>query len=123
MNTKTETTKIAPTVDDLIDGYTRAQLVILAANVTEALRLTEAEARSKAKADALALIEAAGFDAHELFAVEAQGRAGAEAKPKAEKVIKYRDDKGNVWSGRGKRPNWVTAFVDAGGDLDTIKLA
>lgn len=105
---------VAPMVDELRE-LPRSQLLILQANVTEALRLTEAEARKKAKADALALIEAAGFSADELFGDKAP-------KPKVERQIRYRDDKGNEWSGRGKRPEWVNGFVAGGGDLETIKV-
>jgi DNA-binding protein H-NS len=29
-------------------------------------------------------------------------------------VVKYRDETGNTWSGRGKRPNWFKAALEAG---------
>ncbi len=29
-------------------------------------------------------------------------------------TIKYRDDKGNAWSGRGKTPKWMLTALDAG---------
>lgn len=108
-------TYVAPMVDELRD-LPRSQLLILQANVTEALRLTEAEARKKAKADALSLIEAAGFTPDELFGDKAP-------RPRAERQVRYRDDKGNDWTGRGKRPEWVNEFVAGGGDLETIKVA
>lgn len=28
--------------------------------------------------------------------------------------IKYRDDKGNAWSGRGKTPKWLLSAIEAG---------
>jgi DNA-binding protein H-NS len=34
---------------------------------------------------------------------------------------KYSDGKGNFWSGRGKRPAWVAAELDAGKSLDELK--
>lgn len=93
----------------------RADLLALQADVTEALRQTEADARKKAKADALSLIEAAGFTADELFGDKAP-------KPRVERQVRYRNDKGNEWTGRGKRPEWVNEFVASGGDLEAIKI-
>lgn len=115
----TKAKALAPTVDELNETYERGQLVILAANVAEALRLTEAEARKKAKADAEALLEAAGFSPAEIF------MNMAEKKPKGEKTpapIKYRDEQGNTWAGKGKRPAWVVSYLEAGGDLETLKV-
>ena len=33
-------------------------------------------------------------------------------------AIKYRDDDGNTWSGRGKHPGWLTEKLDAGHQLE-----
>jgi DNA-binding protein H-NS len=35
---------------------------------------------------------------------------------------KYQDTSGNTWSGRGKRPRWVTAAIDSGVSLDTLLI-
>jgi DNA-binding protein H-NS len=35
-------------------------------------------------------------------------------KPKAVGVIRFRDEAGNSWTGRGKRPNWFKAAIAAG---------
>jgi len=36
---------------------------------------------------------------------------------------KYRDDKGNTWTGRGKTPRWLVAAEKAGKSRDTFKIA
>ena len=47
-------------------------------------------------------------------------------KPKTEKrgpvAPKYRDpsDSANTWTGRGRKPKWVEAFLSSGGQLDQI---
>jgi len=116
MNTKTEKTTI--TLDDLLK-MPRRELLQLEKDVAEAVKQTSVTARNATKEAILALAAESGFGLAELF-----GGVGTKLpKPKAEKVVRYRDDKGNEWTGRGKRPGWVTAFVDAGGDLETIKLA
>jgi DNA-binding protein H-NS len=51
----------------------------------------------------------------------ASGR-GAARKPTARKAmavrkpvpVKYRDEEGHTWTGRGKRPNWFKAALEAG---------
>jgi DNA-binding protein H-NS len=35
-------------------------------------------------------------------------------KAKAAGVIRFRDEAGNSWTGRGKRPNWFKAAIAAG---------
>lgn len=43
-------------------------------------------------------------------------------KPTAEKTIKYRDGE-NTWSGgRGRKPLWVQAIIEAGEDIEKYKI-
>lgn len=37
-------------------------------------------------------------------------------------AVKYRDDKGNTWTGVGKRPNWVRAALDGGATLEQFRV-
>ncbi|MFT3819850.1 MAG: H-NS histone family protein [Rubrivivax sp.] len=39
-----------------------------------------------------------------------KGRAARTTRPSAGGAVKYRDESGHTWSGRGRRPQW---FVDA----------
>ena len=34
--------------------------------------------------------------------------------------IKYRDEAGNSWTGRGKRPNWFKAAIESGTSLEDL---
>jgi DNA-binding protein H-NS len=34
---------------------------------------------------------------------------------------KYRDNNGNTWGGKGKRPAWITAIVDGGGNIEDYR--
>ena len=50
---------------------------------------------------------------------KARGKKAASAKAaprqaKAAGVIRFRDEAGNSWTGRGKRPNWFKAAIAAG---------
>ena len=43
---------------------------------------------------------------------------------KASRIAKYRDpaDASNTWGGRGKRPAWLQAYLDAGRDKDEFLI-
>ena len=59
----------------------------------------------------------------------AGGRLGAaseegSARPRRGRPvpIRYRDDEGNTWTGRGKQPNWLRAHVEAGHDIEEFRV-
>jgi DNA-binding protein H-NS len=52
---------------------------------------------------------------------KAEGRKGNEA-PKRQAAVKYRDQSGNTWSGRGLKPRWLTAALEAGGLLEDFAV-
>lgn len=41
----------------------------------------------------------------------------------ARRPVKYRDDKGNTWTGVGKRPNWILTALAAGAELESFRVA
>lgn len=43
-------------------------------------------------------------------------RTGAKVPPK------YRDQSGNTWTGRGKTPKWVTAAIESGMSLESLRI-
>jgi DNA-binding protein H-NS len=50
-----------------------------------------------------------GFDIHELFGRKGNGK-GARGKV----AVKYRDNAGNTWTGRGRMPRWMVAATKGG---------
>ncbi len=42
------------------------------------------------------------------------------AKKGAASAPKFKDDQGNVWSGRGPRPTWFKAALEAGKSPDEL---
>jgi DNA-binding protein H-NS len=65
-------------------------------------------------------IEHYGITPQEIFGAKAKrGRPAGSARkvrvPKNDRpAVKYRDENGNVWSGRGPRPGWFKAALEAG---------
>ncbi|MBN8752844.1 MULTISPECIES: H-NS family nucleoid-associated regulatory protein [Variovorax] len=96
----------------------------------EAERLRREEA-----SDVLSRIKEAiavyGFSAADLGFGRKAGRVAAVSKPGAKKTRgvakkgaasapKFKDDQGNVWSGRGPRPTWFKAALEAGKSPDEL---
>lgn len=84
--------------------------------------------RLKEQADAIRQKEITGviekirvqIDKYGLTA-EDLGLAARRRRPRA--APKYRSPKGDkTWSGRGRRPNWVKAYTDAGGKLEELEI-
>jgi len=74
--------------------------------------------RSDAIADVKAKIKTYGLTASEL------GLSGSTRKPaKAKPNAKYRDGKGNTWSGgRGRKPQWVKDILTSGQDIEKFAV-
>ena len=50
---------------------------------------------------------------------------GENNKPKPVKTlpVKYRDDNGNTWTGRGKKPTWLVSALAGGALLEDFAVA
>lgn len=49
-------------------------------------------------------------------------QAPKRAVKKFKSVVKYRDEAGNHWSGRGPKPGWVTAALEGGKALEQLAV-
>ena len=47
----------------------------------------------------------------------------APRKPATKIPVKYRDDKGNVWTGRGKTPKWIVQAENDGMTRESFKIS
>jgi DNA-binding protein H-NS len=43
-------------------------------------------------------------------------------KSKSSRPVKYRDDSGNIWVGRGPRPAWLSAAIKSGKKLEDFAV-
>ena len=80
-----------------------------------------------------ALMKKLGVTLDDLSDAKVAGRRGrppkdsaaVTTKPKKSRgkvAIKYRDDKGNTWTGRGKTPRWIVEAEKAGKSRDAFKV-
>ena len=95
-----------------------SQLLKLTGQVNAALEAKREEEKPQVLEKIRMLTEQAGLSADEVSS-HLTGRAPKRAGP-AKVKPKYRDpaNPANLWSGRGKRPKWLTAHLEAGGTLE-----
>lgn len=68
----------------------------------------------------IALARDEGYSIEELFG---DGKARSSGRSRGSVAPKYRDPaSGATWTGRGKQPRWVQAFVAAGNSLEGLLI-
>ena len=71
-----------------------------------------------------ALAASIGMTVDEIVEGQTRSRRGRRMGPHAPAKPKYRnpDNPMQTWSGRGKKPGWVQAWLDAGKDLGELEI-
>lgn len=101
-----------------LEKMTYAELRELSERVAEAMAERQTSERQELKEKLSAMAAASGFSVTELF-TGGKGRAS-----KGAAVIKYRNpkDTSQTWSGRGRKPNWITEAVGKGQKLESFAV-
>ena len=110
---------------------TRKQLEKLRTDVDAALKALDAKDRKAALKAAEAAAKAHGFKLKELTGDAAE--SPAPRKPRAKRAAsdgrakvapKYRNpnDPEQTWSGRGRAPGWMAAYLETGGQKDDLAI-
>ncbi len=90
-----------------IDKMTVQQLQVHLEEIEDVLSRKKKELKRETIARLTEEVKEAGFDIHELFGTAKGVKSGSKVPPK------YRDpETGLTWSGRGRRPAWVQAYID-----------
>ncbi|MBX2878545.1 MAG: H-NS histone family protein [Granulosicoccus sp.] len=97
------------------------------AKIEKLIVQAEAKDRKKALAELVATAKKNGFELHELVTATKTRRkkTASKAKRTRRKVApKYRNPKKKTetWTGRGKQPHWVQAWVKQGKSLDDVRI-
>lgn len=105
-----------------IDKLSYAELVELKSRIEDMIDERKADEKAKVRAKVAQLVAEAGFDLDEVVAMR---RTTGQAKKKVAKVApKYRNpnDASETWTGRGRKPNWLVAELDAGRDQEDFRI-
>ena len=99
-----------------LSKYSLAKLRALEAEVNEALKTHHYLSISKAREQILHIARNAGLTEKQVLAIKAPATPGADA-------VSYTnpDDPAQQWSGRGRQPAWVKAWIAAGKSLDDAR--
>ncbi len=96
------------------------ELEISLANAKKSMR---AGALKDIKTRLVVELKAKGFTVDDLFKIM-MPKSASQTTPKAKAEPKYQhpEDAEKKWSGRGKKPKWITEYVDGGGKLDSLLI-
>ena len=104
-----------------VDNMSLEDLRALKTRVERAITSFETRRRKEALAAAERAARELGFNLAELTGI-GRGRRGPGAAVGGERQAKYvhPEDATQTWSGRGRRPRWVTEQLEAGRELDDL---
>jgi len=92
-----------------LKSLSRADLQRLQRDISKEMDRRAESDKNETRKKLESLAAEAGFSVEELFGVQ-------KSKKRAPAKIKYRDPKNieNAWSGRGRMPTWLAAYVSKG---------
>lgn len=101
-----------------LSTLTAAQLRELQQQIPAELKRRESQEKTDALNKLREMAKALGYSIEDLLAKEGKVKATAGSKVK----VKYRhpDNAELEWTGRGRKPKWVEAWLAQGGSLDNL---
>lgn len=101
-----------------LSKYSLTKLQALEAQVIEELKTRHFLSVSKAREQILHIARSAGMSDKELLAIKTPKLPKQEV---AEAKYRHPGDPSQQWSGRGRQPAWVKAWIASGKSLDDAK--
>lgn len=105
-----------------LEGLDLAELRALLKRVEKQIADFSARKRQEALEAARAAASERGFDLQDLMGQKGRGKR----KPAREDLPEARyanpDDPSQTWSGRGRRPAWMTAALEGGASLESLAI-
>jgi DNA-binding protein H-NS len=102
-----------------LSNLSAAELRQLQERVKQELKRRESQDQAKAREEILAIARSVGLPLHELV-----GNAAGRGKKTGPVAPRYRNpaDASQQWTGRGRQPQWVKQWLDAGKDIAGLKI-
>lgn len=100
-------------VDKIIDQLSPDEVLELTSRLDDLVESANEEKHKQAFLKIEQILDDSNLSIKDLMQVE--------RRVKDLRKQKYTDGKGNFWSGRGKKPNWVTEAVGSSNDLSGLK--
>lgn len=101
-----------------IDKLSHTELLNLQARIETAIEEKRAEERTKLREKVAEMAAEAGFSLDEVVSKRGKDRRRGKA------AVKYRnpEDRSQTWTGRGRKPNWLIAELEAGRSIDEFAV-
>lgn len=102
-----------------LENYSAKELEALISAAAEQKKKLHKQQLSEVRAKLVAMAREEGYAIEELFGSgSGRGKTGRTVAPK------YRNpaDPSQTWTGRGKRPRWVQAHLDAGKAIQSLEI-
>jgi DNA-binding protein H-NS len=100
-----------------LSNMSAPELRTLQARINEDLKTLEKQELVAAREKIMAIAQSVGMPLSDLM-----GSAKAPNKEKTPVAVRYRhkDDATKQWTGRGRQPNWIKEWVEAGNELNDL---
>lgn len=107
-----------------LDGMSAEELKALAASAEAKFSEKQAEALDGLRAEIEEKAAALGTSVAELFGLTQPERPARRPVKKSGTSLpaKYRTPEGHEWTGRGRKPNWLSAMEAQGVDVEQFRL-
>ena len=103
-----------------LTGLSPAELDALAKDIEARKVEVEKEAKQNAYAEMLAVAEKHGVAFEDVIALH--GSKGRKSGAKAAAKYANPEDASQTWSGRGRKPAWVHAALEAGKSIEDLEI-
>ncbi|MFW8594700.1 H-NS family nucleoid-associated regulatory protein [Cribrihabitans neustonicus] len=103
-----------------LTGLSPAELDALAKDIEARKVEVEKEAKQNAYAEILAVAEKHGVSFEDVIALH--GGKGRKSSTKAAAKYANPEDPSQTWSGRGRKPAWVHAALEAGKSIEDLEI-
>lgn len=104
-----------------LSGYNLAELKGLQFDVEKAIKERQSEEMKKARDQIQAIAQGLGISVQDLLAGSGQkskGGSGSKVEPQYQNPA----DPSQVWTGRGRQPQWVVNTIENGGKLEDLRI-
>ena len=96
------------------------ELITLQAEIETMILKKKKQKKAELKKQFKEMAENAGMSVNEILNIKSAARPGR--KQKAQTGSTGYTKEGKTWSGRGRRPFWVTEIINQGGDLEKYRI-
>lgn len=104
-----------------LDKMSLKELLDLEAKLEKAISTARERERAEVRQKIEAIVQNAGFSVNELFG-SSPGRASVgKGRQVAAKYVNP-DNRSETWSGRGRKPRWLTAKLEKGAKLEDFAV-